>query len=240
LQEAYNQIMLYHDYLSDPNAQNRWKHVLLGSANNDEGYWTTGNGWAAAGMLRVLATIRNSQYSNTFKSQQQDLANWIQEVHTGMFALLDPSVNLFTNYPNVPPSSPGNFYDAAGTALVAATVFRGAVLLRQFANIPAAERIRQTLFSSSTNSAPSSGFQNYTHITPDGWLTPVVNPDSYTREGSMSPEGQAFVLQLHSAWRDWVADGSKGVSAASSWRLDRDGRSVWMCVITVLFVGIFV
>lgn len=119
LQEAYNQIMLYHNYLSDPNAQNRWKHVLLGSANNDEGYWTTGehqhsappaysfksprevlkgcdlltgNGWAAAGMLRVLATIRNSQYSNTFKSQQQDLANWIQEVHTGMFALL---VRLF-------------------------------------------------------------------------------------------------------------------------------------------------
>lgn len=56
----------------------------------------------------------------------------------------------------------------------------------------------------------------------------------------MSPEGQAFVLQLHSAWRDWVADGSKGANAGSSWRLDRDGRSVWMCVITVLLVGIFV
>ncbi len=40
--EAYNQIKLYRNYLSDPKAQQRWKHVLLGAANNDEGYWTTG------------------------------------------------------------------------------------------------------------------------------------------------------------------------------------------------------
>lgn len=149
-------------------------------------------------------------------------------------------MNLFANYPDVPPSSPGNFYDAAGSALLAATVFRGAVMLHQFTNIPAAEKIRQTLFSPSTNSPSSSGFQNYTHITSDGWLTPVVNPDSYTFQGSNSPEGQAFVLQLHSAWRDWVEDGSKGANAASSWRLNRDSRAVWMGVVCVLLVGISV
>lgn len=48
----------------------------------------------------------------------------------------------------------------------------------------------------------------------NGWLTPVVNPDSYGAEGSESPEGQAFVVEMHSAWRDWVADGSKGANGA--------------------------
>jgi len=246
LLEAYNQIKLYHNYLSDPKAQDRWKHVLLGPTNNDEGYWTTGNAWAAAGMLRVLATIRNSQYANTMKNQQKDLANWVKELHDGMFALLDPSVNLFTNYPDVPPSSPGNFYDASGSALLASTVFRGAVMLNQFTHVPAAEKIRRTLFSPSTNSSSanssaSAEFQNYPHITPDGWLTPVVNPYSYGQQGGKSPEGQAFVLQLHSAWRDWIEDGARGANAASSWRLGRGvSNGVWVGMACGLVVGILV
>lgn len=42
-----------------------------------------GNGWAAAGMLRVLATIQNSgndTLANEFKSQSQDLAAWVKEI----------------------------------------------------------------------------------------------------------------------------------------------------------------
>lgn len=43
LVDAYTQIQLYRNYLCDPNAQNRWKHVLLGQSEpNDEGHWTTG------------------------------------------------------------------------------------------------------------------------------------------------------------------------------------------------------
>jgi len=49
---------------------------------------------------------------------------------------------------------------------------------------------------------------------PDGWLTPVVNPDSYGSQGSDSPESEAFVLQMDAAWRDWVTDGSKGANGA--------------------------
>ena len=49
------------------------------------------------------------------------------------------------------------------------------------------------------------------HFTSDGWLTPVVNPLQWGVEGSESPEGQAFVLEMQAAWRDWVAGGSKGV-----------------------------
>ena len=39
-------------------------------------------------MLRVLATIRNSQYASTLKDQQKDLGNWVREIHDGMFAVL--------------------------------------------------------------------------------------------------------------------------------------------------------
>lgn len=47
-----------------------------------------GNGWAAAGMLRVLGTIQHSQYANSMKSEQKDLANWVKEIHGGMYGVL--------------------------------------------------------------------------------------------------------------------------------------------------------
>lgn len=52
---------------------------------------------------------------------------------------------------------------------------------------------------------PSSALQ---HFTTDGWLTPVVNPYQFSAQGSQSPEGQAFVLEMQAAWRDWVTAGS--------------------------------
>ncbi|EKM77140.1 hypothetical protein AGABI1DRAFT_101862 [Agaricus bisporus var. burnettii JB137-S8] len=215
LMEAYNQIKLYRNYLRDSDAQNRWKHVVLGSGTDEGAYNPPGNGWAAAGMLRVLATIRNSPFAQRMKDQQGDLTDWIEEIHDGMYAVLDTTVNLWTNYPDVPADSPGNFYDTSGSALLAATVFRAAVMLNQFTHVPAAEKIRQTLFSPS-GGPPSSTTTSSTHLTPEGWLTPVVNPYSFPHEGSMSPESEAFAIQLHSAWRDWVADGARGANGL--WR----------------------
>jgi len=52
------------------------------------------------------------------------------------------------------------------------------------------------------------------HLTSEGWLTPVVNPYAYPLQGSYSPEGQAFILEMQAAWRDWVADGAKGTNSA--------------------------
>lgn len=54
------------------------------------------------------------------------------------------------------------------------------------------------------------------HFTPDGYLTPVANPDSYGIQGNVSAEGQAFIIELQSAWRDWVLDGAKGANGAST------------------------
>ncbi|TFK35178.1 Six-hairpin glycosidase-like protein [Crucibulum laeve] len=218
LEDAYTQIKLYRNYLRDSKA-NMWKHVLLGTSGNDEGFWSTGNGWAAAGMLRVLATIKQSEFANSMKNEQKDLGAWTREILDGIYPHADPSTSLFTNYADQPATADGNFLDAASTALVAAATFRLAVLWNDVKHVPNAEKARVALFSPANNASDSgnstSSLNGFQHLTSEGWLTPVVNPHSYGEQGKESPEGQAFVVDLHSAWRDWVADGAKGANAAA-------------------------
>ena len=78
LQAAYDQCRLYRSYLQDSSTK-LWKHIELGSEQDDK-FWATGNGWAAAGMLRVLQTIRNSNVNESFLNQQHDLLNWTEEI----------------------------------------------------------------------------------------------------------------------------------------------------------------
>src|SRR5882757_10293251 len=78
LQTAYDQCRLYRQYMRDP-ATNLWRHIELGSWQ-DQSLWATGNAWAAAGMVRVLQTIRNSGVSEHFLAQQGDLLEWIEEI----------------------------------------------------------------------------------------------------------------------------------------------------------------
>ncbi|KAG6872500.1 hypothetical protein C0995_009256 [Termitomyces sp. Mi166 len=229
LLEAYNQISLYRSYLRDTSANNLWKHVLLGMSGNDEGHWSTGNAWAAAGMLRVLGTYKNSQYSNTLKSQQKDLAAWVLEIHAAMYPHLDNSSNLFTNYASQPVTADGNFLDSSSTALLASTVYRLSLIWGTHTYLPFAERTRKALSAPNTNSSSNATLE---HFDLNGWLTPVVNPDSYGKQGSQSPEGQAFVVEMQSAWRDWVADGSKGANGAMCPTSDV-GMLVWALVFGV-------
>ncbi|EAU81609.2 hypothetical protein CC1G_02625 [Coprinopsis cinerea okayama7 len=217
LTEAFNQVRLYRSYLRD-NETGMWRHILLGESGNDEGYWTTGNGWAAAGMLRVHATMQNSQYSNSLQEEQFALASWVAEIHEAIYPHL--AKDIFTNYADQPASSPGNFHDAASTALLAATVYRASAHLHQHTHIPSAERSRRRLFSvdAGGRDANFSSLEGYNHFSPDGWLTPVVNPHQYGEEGSQSAEGQAFVLMLHAAYNEWKEDGRQGSDC--SWDMD--------------------
>lgn len=110
------------------------------------------------------------------------------------------------------------FVDASGAALLASTVYRHALLTQTYRHLPAAESVRRALWAPSSgignDFVNSSSLVNMTHFTYAGWLTPVVNPDSFGDEGSESPEGQAFVVQMFAAWRDWVDNGSVGANAA--------------------------
>jgi rhamnogalacturonyl hydrolase YesR len=78
LQTAYDQCRLYRQHLQDDSTK-LWRHIELGSWQ-DNNLWATGNGWAAAGMFRVLQTIRLSDVSDCFLDQQTDLLEWIEEI----------------------------------------------------------------------------------------------------------------------------------------------------------------
>lgn len=110
----------------------------------------------------------------------------------------DSNSSLFANYASQPVTAPGNFLDASSTALLASTVYRLALLRKVYTHLPMAEKCRQALSSSNSSTTLK-------HFTSDGFLTPVVDPDSYGMEGNQSAEGQAFVVEMQSAWRDWVA-----------------------------------
>ena len=137
--------------------------------------------------------------------------------------------------------SSSNFYDASSTALLASTVYRISLLWSYYHNLPIAERCRQTLFSSAgatpessagLNASFSTAFANMNHFTPDGYLRPVADPDSYGIQGNVSAEGQAFIIELQSAWRDWVLDGAKGANGASA-TLSKGTMALW----TATWVG---
>ena len=149
---------------------------------------------------------------------------------------------LFKNYADN--TSDINFDDAASSALLASTVYRLGLLTGNKTFIKEAELTRIALFatdgmpatppsnlplivtpsptsttipsSSSYGSppTPSSAFTDTPHFTSDGWLAPVVNPRDFSVQGAQSPEGQAFVLMLQSAWRDWFAATARVKNAA--------------------------
>ncbi|KAJ2927950.1 hypothetical protein H1R20_g9152, partial [Candolleomyces eurysporus] len=214
LPRAYDQIKLARDQLYDSNA-GVWRHIAGGSRGPDPGYWATGNAWAAAGMLRVYATIEQSEFSGGMKNQKKDLKNWVREIHRGVYERYFDGENILRNYLN----DPNTFYDTASTALLAATVYRASTVMDTHTYVPYAERSRLTLFTPNTGPYSNTnwtGFSNYEHFTSDGWLRPVVNPTSVGESmgNGGSPEAQAFVVMMHSAWRDWRWAGEKGKNAA--------------------------
>lgn len=74
-----DQCRLYRNYMN--NGTGLWQHIILGNpAAHDFGYWSTGNAWAAWGMLRVLVTMMHSEYRAEMEAQKQDLQNWIVEI----------------------------------------------------------------------------------------------------------------------------------------------------------------
>jgi len=152
-------------------------------------------------------------------------------------ARIQQANGLFKNYADVT-NDVNNFDDASSSALLAATVYRLALLTGNKMHVREAERTRAALFAAngtsantsgvpvvtqsssaesaheSTSTAPSDLFVDTPHFTVDGWLAPVVDPLDFAVQGAQSPEGQAFTLMLHSAWRDWSAAGSPGANVA--------------------------
>ncbi|GAA6055668.1 hypothetical protein JCM3770_003403 [Rhodotorula araucariae] len=191
LETAYTQIQLYRGHLQSPSGS--WRHVVGGGQFDDGGLWNTGNGWAAHGIVRVLATMQNSDWNDTFVEEKADLTVWATEILANAFQHLK-SDGLLPNYYDG--ASGSSFSDAAGSALLAAAAYRLAQLGGTDSTwlVRVAETIRSAV---------------YAHINPGtGWLSPVVNPLSFKEQSSASPEGEAFLLLLDAAWRDYTASSS--------------------------------
>ncbi len=85
------------------------------------------------------------------------------------------------------------FTDTSSTALLGAVSFRLATITGDSVHLPSAHRALKNIKQS---------------VNEDGWLLNTVDPETFNTTslpGQYSPEGQAFVLLLHSAWRDFEA-----------------------------------
>ncbi|KAI0347412.1 Six-hairpin glycosidase [Trametopsis cervina] len=184
LQEAYDQCRLYRNYLRDESGL--WRHIVLGNGTDDR-HWGTGNAWAAAGMFRVLETIRHSSQRFAFLDQQADLTFWITEILVASWEHQQLNGTLLNVI-----DDPTTFADTASTALLAAVTYRHAVHTGSLLLIPHANAAMSLIRHS---------------VDVDGWLHGTVDPETFVTQslpGQFSPEGQAFVLLLHAAWRDLV------------------------------------
>jgi rhamnogalacturonyl hydrolase YesR len=210
LQVAYEQVKLYRDVLFDEPV-GLWRHIALGNST-DRTHWGTGNAWAAAGALRVLATIQRSSAANSMRSQQDDLVRWVGEILDGAWKfqvcdLFVRSMLVLFLPPFLPASNatlqkangtllnyidePDSFSDTSSTALLAASTFRFASITGDRGHIHAAIRALKLVRNS---------------VDSQGWLLNTVDPLKFSAPsgpGVHSPEGQSFVLLLEAAVSAW-------------------------------------
>ncbi|PVH74821.1 Six-hairpin glycosidase [Cadophora sp. DSE1049] len=165
-----------------------WRHII-GPQSQDTGLWATGNGWAAYGMARVLNTLQKWSGSSSMTSQAAQLKNWIKEILDGALAS-NLQNGLLHNYLD----DASWFGEISGTALLSAVAYRMAVndpgMFPQ-KYIDWADKNRKSL------SSHASG----------GVFSPAVDPYAWldrSEYSTGSPEGQAFVVYMYTAYRDCV------------------------------------
>ena len=188
LKEAARQCELYRDVLVTPALP--WLHIV-GDHVSDEQLWSSSNGWAAAGMARVLATMQNSKYKSSTKTQQASLTSMIKGIVDGAIKFDNDNSGLLRNYLN----DTTWFGEIAGTSLLAATALRMAVLQ------PSVFGKKYTDWAVKKMDIVDTKIDTQTGI-----VAPAVNPLNWHDRNPYtagSPEGQSFVVLLHAAHRDW-------------------------------------
>lgn len=217
LQESVRQCLLYRQVLQANNTGNLngvWLHIV-GPKSADLGLWSTGNAWAAAGMTRVLATVTKAPSVSSTAWRQQAIGNLTVHIKEIIDGTMNASQDggLLRNYLDDLNESGSGFGEISGSTLLAATVYRMAVLQPHVFDqtyITWADNIRSTVAGNSINDEQ--------HITPTGIATPAVNPLNWkdtTPFTKGSPEGQAFVVLMYTGWRDCVQAGICQLSQSS-------------------------
>jgi rhamnogalacturonyl hydrolase YesR len=190
LKEAANQCKLYSDILKRESGL--WLHIV-GSEDhtNDRAPWSTGNAWAVAGMSRVLATMRKSGYNAETEDEQSTLISLIKGIIDGAMAQDVDSSGLLRDYLD----DASWFGEISGTSLIAATIFRMAVIQPETFGKGYTDWAERKMDVVDSKIDEGSGI-----------VHPACNPlDWHDRSPftTGSPEGQSFVVLLHAAYRDW-------------------------------------
>ncbi|KAF8598757.1 Six-hairpin glycosidase [Ceratobasidium sp. AG-I] len=192
MRAAYDQVRWYRELLFDGSV-GLWRHIVLGNGE-DLGHWATGNAWAAAGIMRVIATISSSSLSSQFEVEQANLEGWALEIVQNIWKYQQTNGTLL-NYATIPTS----FADSASTALMASATYR---LASHLLTSPSPASFPQNL-TAALSAASKARTLVSRSIDPNGWLVNVVDPWNYPLQGNRSAEGQAFVLSLEAAYRDY-------------------------------------
>ncbi|RFU73864.1 hypothetical protein TARUN_8379 [Trichoderma arundinaceum] len=166
-----------------------WQHII-GPQSQDTGLWSTSNGWAGYGMVRVLYTLQKWSGSASMTSQATQLKGWIKEILDGaMLSGFDGG--LLHNYLN----DDGWFGEVSGTAVLSAVAYRMAV------NDP--NMFPQRYITWADTNRKSLAKKQISN----GLFSPAVNPYNWHDRNKFttgSPEGQAFAVYLYTAYRDCV------------------------------------
>ncbi|KAH9820751.1 glycosyl hydrolase family 88-domain-containing protein [Melampsora americana] len=212
LENSYLQCKYYRDVLLDAKS-GTWRHILRGSFE-DTGIWSTGNGWAAAGMMRVRQTmeaVSNKELSGKLTKMKTDLESWISEIIVGSFKFQSTKSNLLPNYFDKKPAE--TFEEVSGTALITATAYRLAILNKKFNTILPMQKVeaaRKTILEKHLD--PKTGSVS-TVVDPLNWNSKAPFDGS---PGKQSPEGQAFVILMHTAWKVYTSSNSALNSTSGS------------------------
>lgn len=121
-----------------------------------------------------------------------ELSDWMTELLSAVWTYQNSTTGAVNNHPNT-----NDFPDSSSTALYAAATYRLAVITGDLAMIGNAEKAFNYIAA---------------HIDDSGMLLGSVDPLIWDTPNTQSPEGQAFVLLLQSAWRDFVAWENSGAA----------------------------
>ncbi|KAF8143719.1 hypothetical protein K438DRAFT_1875422 [Mycena galopus ATCC 62051] len=184
-----------------------WHHIV-GPQSADPGLWSTGNGWAAMGMARVLATVMKAPvaHGTSWRSAAiADLTAWIKEIIDGARSW-STEEGLLRNYLNDTSGDGHGFGEISGSSMLAAVAYRMVVHAPEAFDaetyVPWAESIRTVLGGVDSEGNP--------HVTSAGIVTPAVDPLGWQDTAPFttgSPEGNNFVVLMYAAWRDCIFAG---------------------------------
>jgi rhamnogalacturonyl hydrolase YesR len=140
-------------------------------------FWGVGNGWAAAGITRVIRTL-----PETFNEEKQELVIHLRELLDGCLAQQRPD-GLFHNVLD----DPGIFIETNLAQMLAYSIYRGISGGWLPSNyMEKADKMRAAV---------------HQKVDASGYVQGVCGAPTFERAGT-APEGQAFFLLMEAAWKE--------------------------------------